>query len=113
MTDRGNAKLLKILRRQMMQIFSTDAIRAERRLILFQIEFPQPRRDIHRRFLWLGIAGNTASPGSNVYACSRKRLVLCPPWLDRFRSRMDNDACPRWRTVPTKFSKNSVRFRSL
>src|SRR6185312_13735535 len=113
MTNRGNAQALEVLGRQMRQIFFTDAIRAECRLILFQIEFPQPRPDIHRRFLWLGIAGNTASPGSNVYACIRKGLVLCPPWLDRFRSRMENDACPRWRTVPIKISRNSARFRSL
>src|SRR6185437_3433606 len=113
MANRDNTKLLQILSRQMRQIFFTDAILAECRLILFQIEFPQPRPDIHRRFLWLGIAGNRASPGSNVYACSRKRLVLCPPWLDRFRSRMENDACPRWRSVLTKFSRNSTRFRSL
>src|SRR3954452_22929791 len=56
MANCGNAKTLKILSRQMGQIFFADAILAECRLILFQIEFPQPRPDVHRRCLQFGDA---------------------------------------------------------
>ena len=38
MANRDNAKILKILSRQMGQIFFTDAILAECRLILFQAQ---------------------------------------------------------------------------
>src|SRR6478672_1495832 len=113
MAYQGDAEVFEIIGRQRGQNLGIDGVLAECRLILFKPQALQPRRDIHRRFLRLGIAGNTASPGPNVYACSRKRLVLCPLWLDRFRSRMENHAFPRWRTVTIKFSRNSARFRSL
>src|SRR4051812_15339752 len=86
MAYQGDAEVFEIIGSQRRQEFSIDGILTECRLVLLQAQTLQPRRDIHRRFLWLGIAGNTASPGSNVYACISKRLVLCPPWLDRFRS---------------------------
>jgi hypothetical protein len=38
MANRDNAKILQILGRQMAQIFSTDAIPAECRLVLFKPE---------------------------------------------------------------------------
>src|SRR3954451_20928779 len=56
MTNRGNTQALEVLDRQMAQVFSTDAIRVECRLIALKPEILQPSPDIHRRFPWLGDA---------------------------------------------------------
>jgi hypothetical protein len=51
MTDDCDAKILEILSRQLRQHRAVDFVVAECRLVLPKAEAPQPKPDVHRRFL--------------------------------------------------------------
>jgi hypothetical protein len=45
--DEANAQILQVLRRQVRQDRVVDRVLAERRLMLFETEAPQPTSEVH------------------------------------------------------------------
>src|SRR6478672_3299645 len=73
MANRGNPQILQVLGRQMAQVFSTDAILAECRLVLLQPQALQPSSDIHRRFPQAGDACGKELRCYIIYVQRKKR----------------------------------------
>src|SRR5690242_8404755 len=92
MTDSGDAKIFQIVGGEIAQNLGTDAILAERRLILFQTELSQPRSDVHRPFLQPGDACGGLSRQEATSVQVKKHRWLLVIYGPQSRTRSDRNA---------------------
>src|SRR3954453_17216058 len=102
MTNRDNTQAIKVLDRQMAQVFSTDAILAECRLILAKTQVVQPLPDIHRRFLRLSDACGRGLRGYIIFVQEKKHRWLLAILDSRQRNKFACDADSRSLVVDAK-----------